>query len=603
MAELGRIRSFVTKLFSMWAVCSFLFPYCTVHCSPPPNPIKCVSKSSRTSSSSSFCTISNALGAFPDRSICKVGHVLYPKTEEELLSAVAMASKNKMKVKIATRYGHSLPKLVCPDGNNGLLISTLHLNRIVNINVPTGTITAESGVILRDLIKQAAESGLALTAAPYWWGLTAGGLISTAAHGSGLWGRGSSVHDYIESIRIVTPSGPNEGYAKVRMLHSSDPDINAAKVSLGVLGAISQVTLRLEPLFKRSITFTEKNDSDLAIQAATFGNEHEFGDISWYPNQHKVIYRVDDRVLSNVFGNGLNNFIGFRSTPSAALAAVRSSEEIQESTSDANGKCITAKSTTKALITNAFGFTNDGTAFTGYPIIGYQNRLQAAGSCLDSPNDGLATACPTDPRVKSAFYHQLTFSIGLSKVQCFIEDIQKLRDLKPKAFCNVELYSGILMRYVKASNAYLGKQEDALDFDITYYRSTNPGAPQVFEDVFEEIEQIAAFKYRGVPHWGKNRNVGFIGAINKYKNAGEFLKVKETFDPFGLFSSKWTDQILGLDQSGITIVKEHCALEGLCICSEDIHCAPAKGYYCRPGRVYKEARVCSRLNVVTDLVR
>ncbi|KAI3979088.1 hypothetical protein MKX01_016263 [Papaver californicum] len=602
MAELGRIHNFVIRLFSMWAVCSFIFPYCTVICSPPPNPINCVLKSSQTRSSSCHCTISNSIGAFPDRSVCKVGNVVYPKTEEELLSVVAMASKNKMKVKIATRYGHSLPKLVCPDDDNGLLISTLYLNRIVNINVSTTKITVESGVILRDLIRQAAKSGLALTAAPYWWGLTVGGLISTAAHGSSLWGRGSSVHDYIEGIRIVTPSGPNEGYAKVRMLNSSDPDINAAKVSLGILGAISQVTLRLEPLFKRSITFTEKTDSDLAIQAATFGNEHEFGDISWYPNQHKAIYRVDDRVSSHVFGNGLNNFIGFRSTPSLALTAVRSSEEIQELTSDANGKCITAKSTTTALITSAFGFTNDGTAFTGYPIIGYQNRLQSAGSCLDSPNDGLATACPTDPRVKGEFYHQLAFSIGLSKVKYFIEDIQKLRDLKPKAFCNVELYNGILMRYVKASSAYLGKQEDALDFDITYYRSTNPGTPQLFEDVFEEIEQIAVFKYQGIPHWGKNRNIGFIGAVTKYKNAGEFLKVKETYDPFGLFSSKWTDQILGLDQSGVAIVKEHCALEGLCICSKDIHCAPAEGYFCRRGRVYEEARVCTHFNVVPDLV-
>ncbi|KAI3967254.1 hypothetical protein MKX01_016300 [Papaver californicum] len=570
----------------MWAVCSFLFPYCTVNCSPPPNPINCVLNSSQTSSSSSYCTISNSIGAFPDRSVCKVGNVVYPKTEEELLSVVAMASKNQMKVKITTRYGHSLPKLVCPDGNNGLLISTLYLNRIVNINVSTTMITVESGVILRDLIRQAAKSGLALTAAPYWWGMTVGGLISMAAHGSSLWGRGGSAHDFIEGIRIVTPSGPNEGYAKVRMLYSSDPDINEAKVSLGVLGAVSQVTLRLEPLFKRSITFTEKSDSDLAIQAATFGNEHEFGDISWYPNQHKVIYRVDDRVSSHVFGNGLNNFIGFRSTPLLALAA-----EIQEVTSDAIGKSSIAKSTTTALITSAFGFTNDGTAFTGYPIIGYQNHLQSAGSCLDSPNDGLATACPTDPRVKSEFYHQLAFSI----------DCQKL-NLKPKAFCNVELYNGILMRYVKASSSYLGKQEDALDFDITYYRSTNPSTPQLFEDVFEEIEQIAAFKYQGIPHWGKNRNVGFIGAVTKYKNAWEFLKVKETYDPFGLFSSKWTDQILGLHQSGVTLVMEHCALEGLCICSEDIHCAPAKGYFCRPGRVYEEARVCTHLNVVPDLL-
>jgi len=36
-------------------------------------------------------------------------------------------------------------------------------------------------------------------------------------------------------------------------------------------------------------------------------------------------------------------------------------EEIQESTGDANGKCLNAKTTTNTLITSAYGLTNNGT--------------------------------------------------------------------------------------------------------------------------------------------------------------------------------------------------------------------------------------------------
>ncbi|MFQ6629230.1 hypothetical protein Gotur_008296 [Gossypium turneri] len=92
-----------------------------VGCSPLGEPVKCSTKDSN-------CTVTNSYGAFPDRTVCRVGNVVYPTSEQELVSIVSVAIEVQRKMKVVTQFSHSIPKLVCPDGQDGLLISTKNLN-------------------------------------------------------------------------------------------------------------------------------------------------------------------------------------------------------------------------------------------------------------------------------------------------------------------------------------------------------------------------------------------------------------------------------------------------------------------------------------------
>ncbi|KAJ4883015.1 L-gulonolactone oxidase 3 [Raphanus sativus] len=540
-------------------ILSFLVITWTVRSVPPQPPIRC---------DQTGCTVSNAYGVWHDRKNCNAANVTYPTTEEELIRAVAYASEHNLKVKTVTQFSSTIPKLACPSGSDAMLISTSNYNSAIDIEPDR------------------------IGASPYWEGVSIGGLISTGSHGSSWSGRGGSVHDHVVGINLVVPASSAEGYAKVVSIVEGRDDelLNAVKVSLGVLGVISKVKLSIEKAFKRSITYNFTSDVALEDTFMEHGKKFEFGDITWYPSRKTAVYRYDFRSPDDASGNGVNDFIGFQSNAILISKGVRALEKALETSKSENGKCNTADTTLSYKKLTGDGLKNNGLLFTGYPVIGTQGKLQSSGSCLYSSSFRIDVSCSWDPRYNGLSFYETTAIFPVSRFRDFLLDVKKLRDLKPEKLCGIDIYNGILIRFIKGSKAYLGQTEDSVVIDFNYYRADDALTPRLNQDVMEEMEQMAFVKYGAKPHWGKNRKVGFFGVKQKYgPNFEKFLEVKNKLDPKEMFSSEWSDEILfGRESSNY----DGCALEGNCVCSEDRHCSPSKGYFCRQGLVYTQAWVC-----------
>jgi L-gulonolactone oxidase len=90
------------------------------------------------------------------------------------------------------------------------------------------------------------------------------------------------------------------------------------------------------------------------------------------------------------------------------------------------------------------------------------------------------------------FFYESTAIFPASEFGDFINDVKKLRDINPQNFCGIDIYNRISIRYIKASEVYLGQSEDSVVIDFNYYLANDQFTARLKlnQDVWEELEQL-----------------------------------------------------------------------------------------------------------------
>jgi xylitol oxidase len=156
-----------------------------------------------------------------------------PRTLDEVRELVASAERVRI---VGSR--HSFTGI----GDSALLISLAGLAPDVAVDHTAGTATFSAGMTYAELARALEREGVALQNLASLPHISVGGSIATATHGSGD-GNGN-LATQVAGLELVTSSGD--------VIHAArgDADFGGLVVGLGALGAVTRVTLDVEPEYE-----------------------------------------------------------------------------------------------------------------------------------------------------------------------------------------------------------------------------------------------------------------------------------------------------------------------------------------------------------------
>jgi len=183
----------------------------------------------------------------------------------------------------AAGTGHSFTPLCATDE---VLISLEGLQGVVSVDPQAMTATVWAGTRLSRLTELLFAEGIALENQGDIDLQSVAGAISTGTHGTG---RGiGSISTQVEGMRLVLASGDILDVSE----ESNPKTLKAARVSLGALGVISQVTLRVLPSYRlHGLTWLEPFEECMEKLEKRIASNRHF-EFFWSPAEDTCVLKT-----------------------------------------------------------------------------------------------------------------------------------------------------------------------------------------------------------------------------------------------------------------------------------------------------------------------
>jgi L-gulonolactone oxidase len=409
--------------------------------------------------------------------------VLTPGTVDEVASQVKEAAHAKRKIKVVGS-GHSFTDIALATDQRMLLH---RLNGLVSVDGPL--VTVEAGMPLSRLNALLAQHGLAMPNLGDIDEQTVAGAISTATHGTGA--KHSTIASCVEAVKLV------DGAGELITIGPGDPLLPAARVSLGALGILVEVTLRCTEAFT---LLADERPMALADVMAGLdewiaGNDH--AEFYWYPYTDRAQLKINNRVPAN--DRPLSPFRGWLDDEFLANSVFGAACRL--------GRAVPA---------------------TVPPISALAARALTARTYTERSDKVFCT-----PR--RVHFTEMEYEIPRAALPEVLSALPRIIDGLP-----FRVQFPVEVRFTGPDDIWLshGYGRDSA------YVAVHQFVGNQYEPYFRAVESVCR-PLGGRPHWGKLHYRTADDLRPAYERFDDFVAVRDRLDPARVFANDYLDRVLG----------------------------------------------------------
>ncbi|GAA2566554.1 D-arabinono-1,4-lactone oxidase [Winogradskya consettensis] len=409
--------------------------------------------------------------------------VLTPGTVDEVSALVKEAAATGRKVK-AVGSGHSFTAIAVADDQRMVLH---RLNRLISIE--GNLVTVQAGMPLYRLNDLLAQNGLAMPNLGDIDQQTIAGAISTGTHGAG--NSHSTLASCVEAVTLVTGSG------EILHVDSTSELFPAARLGIGALGILVDVTLRCVPAFVLLADERPMPMPDVLAMLDEGIATNDHFEFYWYPYTDRAQLKRNNRVDES--HTPLSGFRGWLDEEFLSNTVFQGACSLGQKI-PAVVPTISAVAA-RALTTRTYTSRSDQVFCTS-------RRVRFVEMEYEIPREHVAEALAELPKIIGKLPFKIQFPVEV--------------------------------RFTGPDDVWLshGYGRDSAYIAVHQYA----GSP--YEPYFKAFEAICA-PMGGRPHWGKLHYRDADSLSKAYPKFDAFQAVRNQLDPHRVFTNPYLQQVLG----------------------------------------------------------